>query len=108
MSSQHFLFEENNKSLLISVPNISTLKMNGSILICTIDYNRNNTIYSKLLKIYTFLENKGERSLVIPQYFPECFISKRVGKKPFVLKKRLEVIIINYKKDMIENILLIL
>ena len=31
--------------------------------------------------MYTFLENKGERSLVIPHYFPECFISKRVGKK---------------------------
>ena len=40
--SPHFLPEENNKSLLISVPNIIRLKMNGVTLICNIEYNQNN------------------------------------------------------------------
>ena len=40
LMSPHFLSEENNKSLLISVPNISRLKMNGAILICNIEYNK--------------------------------------------------------------------
>ena len=40
--SPHFLPEGNNKSLLISVPNISRLKMKGAILLCNIECNQND------------------------------------------------------------------
>ena len=75
--SPHFLSKENNESLLISVPNINRLKMNGATLICIVEYNQNNLKigfrfclsfhpiiwsprYYKLLKRLTFLKNKGD------------------------------------------------
>ena len=39
--SPHFLAEENSKKSLISVANISRLKLNGAILICNIEYKQN-------------------------------------------------------------------
>ena len=60
-----------------------------------------------LFKYIISLKNKGERSLVIPQYFTGCFISKRVDKRNLLYLKMLEVIIFNQKEDMAEKLLLI-
>ena len=97
--------------------------MKGAILICNIEYKQINYTtlkirftcclcfcliswslwYYNLFKYIMFLKNKGERSLVIPQYFTGCFISKRVDKRNLLYFKMLEVIIFNQKDDMAEK-----